>query len=631
MFMTGDDRTRTDGETLTLRGNIGFRLGADGFFNASVEYRDRSPTNRSDYDDREVYDRIAGVLDPREMTYNRYNTRFGNSRVEDMNIFYNAALPVGRQEVYWFGSYSRRQGDSAGFNRLPNNSRNVEAVYPNGFLPLITSDIDDFSFAVGFRGEVHDWSYDVSAVYGQDKFNFGVINTLNVSLGPTSPTEFDAGALKNEQLVLNADVTRLFNVNALASPLNVAFGLEYRDEGYNVIAGEEASYIRGTFGPAGAARTMTSTDYGAAGSQVFPGFSSATEVEGSRHSWSVYADLDADITDYWNVSVAARFEDYSDFGSTTNGKLATRLEVTDSWALRGSVTTGFRAPALAQQFYTSIATVFVNSVPTETGTFRPNSDVALALGSPGLDSESSLGFGVGFSWRPAQALSVTVDYYNIQIDDRIVLSSNLGGPGIVALLANTGANRARFFLNAIDSTTQGVDAVVAYTVDMGNAGRLQLSGGFNYSDNEVTRVIDPPAVLATAGIDQDNLFSTNEFRRFEVGSPKTKLNLGANWVISRWVVTARTVLYGETQDPSDNVDRNEVLPSRWMTDLDVSLNVTEKVTVAMGANNIFDTYPLATRDNVTDVTRFARIFPYSGFSPFGFSGRFLYVKAGMTF
>lgn len=631
MFMTGDDRTRTDGETLTLRGNIGFRLGADGFFNASIEYRDRSPTNRSDYDDREVYDRIAGVLDPREMTYNRYNTRFGNSRVEDMNIFYNAALPVGRQEVYWFGSYSRRQGDSAGFNRLPNNSRNVEAVYPNGFLPLITSDIDDFSFAVGFRGEVHDWSYDVSAVYGQDKFNFGVINTLNVSLGPTSPTEFDAGALKNEQLVLNADVTRLFNVNALASPLNVAFGLEYRDEGYNVIAGEEASYIRGTFGPAGAARTMTSTDYGAAGSQVFPGFSSATEVEGSRHSWSVYADLDADITDYWNVSVAARFEDYSDFGSTTNGKLATRLEVTDSWALRGSVTTGFRAPALAQQFYTSIATVFVNSVPTETGTFRPNSDVALALGSPGLDSESSLGFGVGFSWRPAQALSVTVDYYNIQIDDRIVLSSNLGGPGIVALLANTGANRARFFLNAIDSTTQGVDAVVAYTVDMGNAGRLQLSGGFNYSDNEVTRVIDPPAVLATAGIDQDNLFSTNEFRRFEVGSPKTKLNLGANWVISRWVVTARTVLYGETQDPSDNVDRNEVLPSRWMTDLDVSLNVTEKVTVAMGANNIFDTYPLATRDNVTDVTRFARIFPYSGFSPFGFSGRFLYVKAGMTF
>ncbi len=617
-FQTGDDRTQTDGETLTLRGNAGFGLGDGGFFNVSVEYRDRNATNRSDFDDREAYDRIDGALDPRELTYDRYNTRFGNANVEDVNIFYNAAVPIGEMELYSFGSYSKRTGDSAGFNRLPGNSRNIQEIYPDGFLPLITSDIDDYSFAAGLRGQVSEWDFDVSAVYGRDDFNFGVENSLNTSLGPVSPTEFDAGHLINSQFTLNADFSKLVDVSFLDNPVNVAFGGEFRNENYQIEAGEVASFVRGTFP-------------GAAGSQVFPGFAPASEVDDGRESYGLYLEFDADVTDRWNVAVAGRFEDYSDFGSTFNWKVASRFAVTETFALRGSVSTGFRAPSLAQQFFTSIATVFVDGEPTETGTFRPGSDVAQALGSPGLEEETSFSFSGGFSWTPEGNFSMTVDYYNIKIEDRIVLSSNLSGAGVESLLAGTGANRARFFLNGIDSRTQGVDVVANYSMDLGDMGTLDLNAGFNYSDNKVTDVIDPPAVLQQIGVEQSNLFDANEFRRFELGSPETKLNLGASWFWNALSVTARATRYGETVEPSNNPDREEVLDSAWITDLDIRYNVTEDVAVSIGANNLFDVYPEATRNNVADVTRFSRIFPYSGFSPFGFNGRYLYAKVAVSF
>ena len=600
------------------RGNIGFGLGEEGFFNVSVEYRDRNATNRSDFDDREAYSRIDGRLDPREFTYDRYNTRFGNANVEDVNIFYNAALPVGEVELYSFGSYSRRTGDSAGFNRLPGNSRNVPEIYPDGFLPLITSDIDDYSLAAGVRGQISEWDFDVSAVYGEDDFNFGVANSLNTSLGPNSPTEFDAGHLINTQFTLNADFSRFMEVSFLPNPVSVAFGAEYRHENYEIVAGEEASFIQGTFP-------------GAAGSQVFPGFAPASEVDDGRDSYGLYVEFDTDLTDQWNIAVAGRFEDYSDFGSTFNWKVATRYALTETFALRGSVSTGFRAPSLAQQNFTSIATVFVDGEPTETGTFRPSSDVAQALGSPGLEEETSFSFSGGFSWTPLDNFSMTVDYYNIKIEDRIVLSSNLSGDGVETLLAGTGANRARFFLNGIDSRTQGIDVVANYTFDLGDSGRLDLNAGFNYSDNKVTDVIDAPAVLQDIGIDQTNLFDANEFRRFELGSPETKLNLGASWFWQKFSVTARTTRYGTVVEPSNNPEREETLDSAWITDIDIKYDVSERVAVSIGANNLFDVYPEATRNSVADVTRFSRIFPYSGFSPFGFNGRYVYGKVSVSF
>jgi len=617
-FTTGEDRERTDGQTVTLRANNGFALGENGFINVSVEYRDRKGTNRSDFDDREAYDRIDGELDPRETDYDRYNTRFGNANVEDLNVFYNAALPMGDVELYSFGSYSKREGDSAGFNRLPGNSRNIEAIYPDGFLPLITSDINDYSIAFGVRGNVGEWEADASIVYGEDDFNFGVSNSLNTSLGAVSQTDFDAGSLINTQLTANVDLNRLIDVDMFANSLSVAWGVEYRRENYEIKAGEPASYARGDFP-------------GAAGSQVFPGFSPASAVDDGRHSYSLYLDLDTDIVDGWNVGLAGRYEDYSDFGSTFNGKLATRVDLSDTVSLRASASTGFRSPSLAQQFFTSIATVFVDGVPTETGTFRPSSPEATALGSPGLQEETSLNFGVGLSWIPTDSFNVTIDLYDIEIDDRIVLSSNLSGTAVEALLAGTGANRARFFLNGIDSKTQGVDVVANYDLDLDELGQLNFNVGYNYNKNEVTDVIAPPAVLQGAGFDQGSLFDFNEFARFEVGSPKSSLNLSANWLYEQWSVYARATRYGKTAEPSNNPERYENLDAAWVVDLDVNFDVNENTTISLGANNLLDQYPDATRENVTDLTRFSRIFPYSGFSPYGFNGRYLYGKISYNF
>lgn len=632
-FTEGSDRSLTDGQTLTLQGNMGFELGDNGFLNISTEYRDRHSTNRSDYDQRENYARLDdGSLDPRELNVNRYNHNFGNGDVEDFSVFYNAGYQLTNEvDLYSFGSYSKREGEGGGFYRRASDSRNIEEVYPDGFLPVITSDIDDFSLALGAKGFVSEWNYDVSAVYGQDAFEFGVTNSLNTSYGPTSQTSFDAGTLTYDQLTLNVDFSREVDVSFLESSVNVAVGAEYRREGYQIDAGEEASYAQGTFGPGGAVTDPVDGPFGAAGAQVFPGFTPESEGDNSRHNVSLYIDLETYLTDDWNLAVAARYEDYSDFGDTLNGKVATRYSLTEDLALRASVSTGFRAPSLQQQYFTSVATVFVDGEPTETGTFAPGSDVAKALGSPGLDAEEATNYGVGFTWSTDFNFSLSVDYYQILIDDRIVLSNNLSGAAIEQLLEGTGANQGRFFLNAIDSKTRGVDVVASYNVATDGYGDIAFNLGYNYGKNEVTDIIDPPAELQGAGFDQDNLFSGNELRRFEVSTPRNKYNLSATWTNDDIRTTLRTTRYGETQDPSDNPERNEVLKPKWITDLDVAYSLTSNVSLSVGANNIFDVYPDATRENVDDLTTFSRLFAYSSFSAYGFNGRYVYGKIEMKF
>ncbi len=631
VFTEGGDKKITDGQTATLRGNIGLGMGETGFLNVSAEYRQRNSTNRSDYDQRENYSRLEdGSLDPREFTVNRYNHVYGNGEVNDLAIFYNAGSKLSENvDLYSFGSYSSREGEGGGFFRRAQDSRNILAIYPDGFLPTITSNISDYSLALGIKGDYNDWAYDLSTVYGTDEFEFGVINSLNTSLGPTSHTEFDAGTLIYDQVVVNADVSRLISVDAFASDMNVAFGLEYRKETYEIQAGEARSYAQGPFGPGGAA-PVAGGSLGSAGSQVFPGFTPESASDNSRNNVSAYIDLEADVFESWNLAVAARFEDYSDFGSTFNWKVSNRFTLTESVALRASASTGFRAPSLQQQYFTSVATVFVEGVPTETGTFAPSSNVAQALGSPGLDAEESTNMSAGITYSPNSDFNLTVDFYRIDIDDRIVLSNNLSGAGVEALLAGTGANRARFFLNAIDSRTEGVDIVSSYNLALDN-GSILFNLGFNYNENEVTDVIDPPAILQGAGVSQDNLFSGTELRRFEVGSPKTKLNLSAVWTNDFATTTLRTTRYGETQDPAEDPLENEVIPEEWITDLDVNFVLTENLRLSVGANNIFDVYPDATRDLVESVGTFSRLFPYSGFAPSGFNGRYVYSEIRYSF
>ncbi|MBU2979464.1 TonB-dependent receptor [Alteromonas sp. C1M14] len=633
-FATGSDRELTDGQTLTLRGNIGFEWGDDGYVNVSAEYRDRGEANRADFDQRENYARDEnGDLDPRELTVNRYNHVYGNGEVEDFALFVNAGKAVSDDvEFYATAGASKRNSIGGGFYRRASDDRNILSIYPDGFLPYIKTDIADTSVLAGLKGYGDVWNYDISVTHGQNALEYGVVNSLNTSLGPDSPTSFNAGELKYNTTVVNADASRLVDTKLFYSEMNFAMGAEYRHESYEIVAGEESSYIRGEYGVGGTVREDEDDAYGAAGSQVFPGFTPESAGENSRHNYSFYVDVEADVLENWNVAVAGRYEDYSDFGSTFNWKMSHRVTVTESFALRGSISTGFRAPSLQQQYFTSIATVFgADGEPAETGTFAPSSDVALSLGSPGLDAEESENYSAGFTYSPNADFNLSVDFYRIDIDDRIVLSNNLSGDAIEALLEGSGATSARFFLNAIDSRTQGVDIVSTYTLRTQEWGAFNFNAGINFNDNEVTDIIEAPAILAEAGFDQSNLFDDVELRRFETSSPDNKVNLGVTWSYDRYMVTLRTTRYGEVEDPSSIEARNEIVPAEWITDLDMKVAVTDSVSVSLGANNLFDVYPEATRNLVDDVTTFSNIFPYSGFSPYGFTGRYVYGKIAYTF
>lgn len=620
VFDTGGDRSLTDGETTTLRGNWGTRIGDEGFLNISAEYRDRSATNRSDYESRVAYDTINGELDPRELTYDRYNTRYGNPDVQDLNIFVNAAMPLSNGfEIYSHASYGSRDGESGGFNRLPGNSRNIQSIYPDGFLPLIVADVSDMAFSAGYRGQIGEWSSDFSLTYGKNEYGFGVENSLNVSLGPTSQTSFDAGELVNDQLTLNAEFVQQASWSDV--PVSLAFGFEYRDESYQIVAGELNSYVDGGFG-------------GATGAQVFSGFQPASEVDRSRNNFAAFGEIDADISDRWNLAFAARYEDFSDFGSTLNGKIASRFDVTEEFSLRGAASTGFRAPSLAQQSFTSVATVFVDAVPTETGTFRPDSDVAIALGSTGLDSEDSTNLSIGFVWTPIDNLSLTVDAYKISIDDRIILTENLGSADVQAVLAaaNTQATRARFFFNGVDTETEGVDIVMTYSQELAG-GQLSLTAAANFNDTEITDLAPAPAVLdgLDIGTTDNLLFSRREQLRFEEGSPDSKFTLSANWNSNRLGLSARMTRYGEVLDAGTTATNDELLPSEVIFDIDAKYHMTNSMTISLGANNLFDTYPKPTREIDPNPSLFDRIFPYSSFSPFGFSGRYVYGRISYDF
>lgn len=367
---TGEDARRNDGDTYTFATNIGLPLGPDGYLNFTAEYKDRSPTNRSGPDPRRQF---SGVGDPREVTIDRINHRFGDGRSRDLNFFLNAAAQVSDNiELYYFGSYGVRDADGAGFFRRSLDARNADFAnggrpfVPEGFLPLIASNIIDISSAFGARGEFSGWDYDLSINYGTNRLNFAVEDSFNTSLGGlVSQRRFDAGGLRSGQTSVNADFRRDVEIG-LSNPVSVAIGGEYRNETYQIVAGEPQSFIAGPF---------TFSNGAPPGAQVFPGFAPSTEIDRSRDSFAGYIELDTDISDAFNIQAAGRYENFSDFGGTINGKLAARFEPIDGIALRGSISTGFRAPGMAQQFFSTTSTNNVGGQLIEIGTFPVDSPI----------------------------------------------------------------------------------------------------------------------------------------------------------------------------------------------------------------------------------------------------------------
>lgn len=627
----GREVRRRDGETLTLAANIGLPVGPGGYVNLTAQYQDRDPTNRAGADPRQQYTSVGGLIDSRELTIDRFTHRYGDAATTDYTLFLNAGYELAPSaELYTFASYGIRDGESAGFYRRSNDARNRDfsasttafvPYYPDGFLPLITSEIRDLAAAGGVRGDVGGgWNYDLSVVYGTNRFTFGVEDSFNVSFGQASQRKFNAGTLSFGQTTVNLDLQRTFDLG-IGDGLSIAFGGEYRNENFKIEAGDFQSYAGGPFIGNGAP----------AGSQVFPGFRPANEVDASRDSKAAYIELESDFFDMLTVQLAGRYEDFSDFGDTLNGKVAARLEPVDGLALRGSFSTGFKAPSLHQQYYATTSTNNVNGVLLEILTVPVNDPIAVALGSQALRPEESTNWSVGATFSMIPGLSITADYYNIDIKDRIVVTETLQGAAVVALLQGAGFNNvtsARFFINGIDTRTKGYEIVGTYRLPEFGLGRMSLTAGYSHNETEIT---DRAALPTLPGL---TLFGRQESLRLTEGQPRTKINLGLDVDYEPFGLTLRGNRYGEVLIPGVDAARDQVLSEQWVADVELRAKVASFVELAVGANNVFDSYPDRVRYGLDGGQNYGLngyFIPFSQFSPAGFNGRFLYGRVSIDF
>ncbi|WP_413061666.1 TonB-dependent receptor plug domain-containing protein [Sphingomonas carotinifaciens] len=600
---TANGRRSVTGEnavTASLWQGIGF--GEDGFLTVSGEYLKRSPTNRADFD--------------RRVTPNRITGRYGDPEVEQYTGFVNAGTSLTDDwSLYAFGGYQDRDTRSAAFPRLA-SATTALAGYPNGFLPIINTKVQDLNSAAGLRGNFGGFDVDLSFSYGRNKIGFRTLNSANYAYGSATPRDFSDGALIYDQYIVGLDATRRFDV---FQSLNVAFGLEGRREGYKIQAGEQASY---GYPPAG---TVTGAAANAApGAQGFGGFSPLNETERSRRNVSAYVDIEAQVTDKFLAGLAGRVEDYSDFGSTVNGKLSLRYDVADWFALRGTASTGFRAPSLQQQYFTQIAQVVQNGVPVQTGTYPSVSAVGTALGGLPLEPEKSTNLSVGTVIRSG-GFDLTVDAYRFHIRNQIGLSENIQAsfsPAVANLLSPFGVSAARFFINGLATTTKGIDVVAHYRWRTAGAGAFDFTLAGNINDVKVTRVPTSTATLNPA----PTLFARSRILTLEDGTPQQKVTGTVDWSLDRLGALARVTYYGNVNQAGTTPAADVFTGNRAITDLELRYAATKGAQIGLGVSNLFDVYPRETplANNPSGVLGF----PY--YSPFGFNGRYLYARLGLN-
>ena len=619
--------THGDGQMLDGGLSGGWGVGRGSLF-GEVEYRDRYATNRAGFDPR---DQVVNG-DAKTNTVPQPSFHWGDAYSRDLMGFMNLNLPVtadDKQIVYAFGGLSNRHASSGGNYRRALQNTNFKTIYPQGYLPLIEPRVLDGSFTGGVRGELAKWFYDLSSGYERNKFDFFVRHSLNATLGPSLPpnqTSFYSGTLRDSQWMTNLDLSRAFNVG-LAGPLNVAAGAEFRREGYGIQAGEPASYLDGGL----KAQDGTQAPPGA---QVFPGFRPSNEVDVTRNNKSLYADLEGDVTSMLRLGLAGRFENYSDFGNTTNGKITARFSPRKSLIFRGSASTGFRAPSLGQSFFSAVSTNFLrdannNLAPFEVGTYPVSSPIAQALGAQPLRPEKSKNLSGGIVYQPLDNLELTADYFHIGIDHRIVFSGNFTGGKVQPLLAPFGVTGARFFTNAIDTRTNGFDLVANNQRSLGNLGHLDLGAAYSYNRTKIGSTVATPAQLA--GL-QETLFDRIERRRVECGQPHDNVRLNETWSNRGWSGTLRQSRYGEFCSftalvgglPKDD----QTYAARWLADLDLAYT-WNRYTFAVGAENLFDQFP--DRNRVGTLQANLGIFTYPSQSPYGMNGRFVYSRVDVKF
>ena len=641
-----------DGTSVDVNGGVGLPLGR-GSLNLFGQVLDRKSTNRACPDGS--FPDVQGVRDSvancrviiKRTGVPQPNVHWGDGLEHDIHTFANLKVPLnteGTTEVYGFGGYSDRKGTGNGYFRKPLNSRNWPQIYPLGFLPEFRPKVIDYSAAGGIRSNFNGWTTDLGASYGFNSFDFNLRNTLNSSLGPslsvpTAPgpdgrlgtaddpgipnqTAFHAGGLRRGEFNATANISKLVDVG-LFQDLNVAVGTAFRRESYEVIAGERASYINGYH------KTADSSAIAQGGSSVFQGFAPSDASAHDRTNIGGYVDLETNLTAKLLANAAGRFERYSDFGQRVTGKLATRYQATSQLVLRGAASTGFRAPGLSQSWYSHTTTAIQNGTLVEIGNFPVANRASRIFGAKPLKEETSTNLSAGLAYSPRRNLNVTVDLYRITIKDRILLGATFDGstdPAIAKILNDSGLTQiagVQFPTNALDTKTNGVDVSANWQVPA-YKGTLDFTGALNYTKNLVTRIDPLPAILNGTGTTLTSALDALTINAIERNRPNRRSSLTANYTAGRFRALARGSDYGDFRDgSSDGIER---FGAKRLFDAEIGYRFNG-IAVSLGSNNVFNTYPDKTKleANTNNGT-----FIYPGSSPYGYNGRYVYVRSELV-
>jgi iron complex outermembrane recepter protein len=601
-----------DGGSIKAGLNYGVNLGdKGGFINFSSEFLKKNKTLRPAFD---------------------FRKGFGEASIESFNFMGNLSYPISdHTEIYAFGGRNYRDTDAFAFTRN-GGARVIPSIYPNGYTPRITSNIIDNSVSFGVKTELgNEWKADISNTWGKNLFHYYIKGTLNASLGAASPTDFDAGGHTLSQNTFNVDFSKYFD--AIASGLNFAFGAEYRTERFTIFAGEPGSY--GTYDTDGIIITNPATqtqpidpisgDPRPGGSQGFPGYSPANEVDRSRSNVSLYADAEVDLSEAFLLSGAARYENYSDFGSTLNGKLATRLKASDNLNVRASLSTGFRAPSLAQVYYNLRFTNFVGGVALESVLSANNSPVTKAFGIGPLQEETALNAGLGVTGKIG-GFTATVDGYYISVKDRIVLTGNFDASALIP-----GVEAAQFFANGVDTETFGLDIVLSYQTSIGD-GNFNAALVGNLNDMKITKILN-------GDLDEQTFFGERDKAFLLASAPDSKLGLNLTYSIAKWNFALSETRFSEVtlldfqvyEDPADYGGFDNLIEAatdmygaKFVTDLTVGYKLSETLKLSVGSNNLFNVYP----DQQDDWTEAGG---YWDSVQMGFSGAYYFGRLDFNF
>lgn len=607
--------TLTDGETFTFSASGGMPLGDGGFLRAGADYRDRNATNRAGRDQIPFF--IPAT--PANLALaGRRNYAEGDPAVEAFGLWFNAAVPLAGGELYGFGTAGRGDSEGATFFRYPDGTDNLTAVYPQGFLPITTGEDDDLGLTAGWRASLGSWNSDASLTYGRNEFTYGVRNSLNASLGTATQREFRSGTYVFDQTSANLDLTRTVQLGSIETA--VAVGLEYRHETYETRAGELASYVAGPLPLA-------------IGAQGAPGLAPDDERSVSRDVGGAYVEVGLRLTERLLIEGAVRAETYSDFGETLTGKLAGSYAVTPNIHLRGAVSNNVRAPFLGQTAFTDRTVNFgVGGTLASTRTLPVSDPIARSLGAEDLREERAFNLSAGITAEPVSGLTLSLDAFRIQVDDRITLSDRFFGPALEAFVqaqpGGAGLQSVRFFTNAVDTETKGVDAVANWRIPF-SAGQLTLAAAWSYAETKITgRRATPAALLA---LDPTfALIGVEEVNTLEEAAPLWKALLSVEWSADRYRLLGRLNGYGSTVrvfNFGGGFEPRQEYGAETSLDLEGAFDVTENLTWTAGVSNLLDNYP----DRSDAAINYFGNLPYDILSPVGINGRYLYTRLTARF